>query len=86
MKLLQNIGAQVTFDNFNKIGWQNSRSTKSKIPYMAIIGEKEMQEGTVSLRSRDEGDIGALSVEDLAARIQEENEASVVEINVENQL
>ena len=37
---------------------------------MAIIGEKKCEEGTVSLRSRDEGDIGALSVEDLVGRIQ----------------
>ena len=36
-------------------------------------------------RSRDEGDIGALSVEDLVARIQEEMK-SVVEINCRNQL
>ena len=70
---LQSIGAQVTFDNSaNKIGYKIREARNQRIPYMAIIGEKEMQEGTVSLRSRDEGDIGALSVEDLVARIQEE--------------
>ena len=55
----------------NKIGYKILKH-EIKIPYMAIIGEKEMQDGTVSLRSRDEGDIGALSVEDLVGRIQEE--------------
>jgi len=38
-----------------------------KTPYMLIIGEKEMNEGTVSVRKHSEGDKGALSTEDFIA-------------------
>jgi threonyl-tRNA synthetase len=44
----------------------------NKIPYMLIVGEKEEAEGTVSVRKRGEGDLGAMTVETLANRINDE--------------
>ena len=38
-----------------------------KIPYMLIIGDKEMQDGTVAVRSRKAGDLGAMPVDAFVA-------------------
>ncbi|MFH1664706.1 MAG: threonine--tRNA ligase [Candidatus Omnitrophota bacterium] len=47
----------------------------AKIPYMAVVGKKEMENGTVSLRSRKDGDIGVLGWEDFVKRLQVEIES-----------
>ena len=39
---------------------------------MVIVGEKEVEEGTISVRKRDEGDIGGMKAEELIARIKAE--------------
>jgi threonyl-tRNA synthetase len=44
----------------------------NKIPYMLVVGEKEAAEGTVSVRKRGEGDLGAMSVEAFANRVNDE--------------
>lgn len=41
-------------------------------PYLLVVGEKEAQNGTVSIRKQGEGDQGALSYEDFAKKIQDE--------------
>jgi threonyl-tRNA synthetase len=38
-----------------------------KVPYMLVVGEKEATSGTVGLRKRGEGDLGAVPVEQLVA-------------------
>jgi threonyl-tRNA synthetase len=43
-----------------------------RVPYMVIVGEKEMEEGTISVRKRDEGDLGAMKLEELVGRIKDE--------------
>jgi threonyl-tRNA synthetase len=44
----------------------------SKAPYMLVVGDKEADAGTVSVRHHDEGDLGAMSLDDLAARLERE--------------
>ena len=44
-----------------------------KIPYMLVIGDKEVEEGTVSVRTRDGKNLGALSVEEFTAKVVMEN-------------
>ena len=44
-----------------------------KVPYMAIIGEKELENRTVSIRSRDEGDLGSIDLEDFSQRVLRES-------------
>ena len=39
-----------------------------KVPYMLVVGDREAEEGTVSVRARGEGDIGSMPVEDFLAR------------------
>ena len=53
----------------------DTRSVKhrlQKIPYMLVVGAKEEEEGTVSVRSRFAGDEGAKSLDDFIAAITEE--------------
>ena len=47
-----------------KIGYKIREAQLHKIPYMLVIGEKEVESGTVSVRKRGEGDIGAMSIAD----------------------
>jgi threonyl-tRNA synthetase len=46
-----------------------------KVPYMAIMGSKEMEAGSVSLRSRKEGNIGVMPFKELVEKLREEVEA-----------
>lgn len=55
-----------------KIGYKIRTAQLEKIPYMLVIGEKEMNAGNVSVRSRDRGDLGNMSMEQLLALLQEE--------------
>jgi threonyl-tRNA synthetase len=67
-------GVKATFDDRDdKIGRKIRECHGQKVPYMAIIGEREMQHGTVSIRSRDHGDLGSLSVSEFAARVVRES-------------
>ena len=43
-----------------------------KIPYMLVIGDKEAENGTVAVRSRKDGDLGAMPVDDFVAKILDE--------------
>ena len=55
-----------------KIGYKIREAQLQKIPYMLIIGDKEVQVNAVGVRSRKDGDIGAMSVEDFINKIEEE--------------
>ena len=47
-----------------KIGYKIREAQLSKVPYMLIIGDKEQESNTVGVRSRGEGDIGAMTIEE----------------------
>jgi threonyl-tRNA synthetase len=55
-----------------KIGAKIREAQLEKIPYMLVVGEKEMAAGTVAVRDRVDGDIGALPLADLIARLKDE--------------
>lgn len=55
-----------------KIGKKIRDAEVSKVPYMLIVGEKEVENGTLSVRKHGEGDKGSFSVEDFATLIDEE--------------
>ena len=52
-----------------KIGYKIREAQISKIPYMLIIGDKEMEEKTIGVRTREEGDIGSMTFDELKERI-----------------
>ena len=70
---LDAIGVRAEIDLRNeKIGFKIREAQMMKIPYMLVIGDKEAENGTVAVRSRSNGDLGAMPVEDFMAKIAEE--------------
>ncbi len=64
---------RVEVDSRNeKIGFKIREAQMQKIPYMLVIGDKEAEEGTVAVRSRKEGDLGAQPVDAFLEKICEE--------------
>ena len=59
-------------DRQEKIGYKIREAQLSKVPYMLILGEKEMEAGAVGVRARKEGDIGAMPINDFISKLQEE--------------
>lgn len=72
-KALEQKGVRVEADDRSeKIGYKIREAQLQKIPYMLVIGDKEVEEGTVSVRHRGEGDIGSMTISALTERILEE--------------
>lgn len=66
-------GIRVELDARNeKIGYKIREAQVQKIPYMLVIGEKEMADGTLSVRRRGVGDEGAMTVDEFAEKIRAE--------------
>ena len=59
-------------DRSEKLGWKIREGQKERVPYMLIVGEKDEADKTVSVRSRVNGDEGAVSVPEFTARIRKE--------------
>jgi len=67
-------GIRATFDDSDeKIGYKIRECHGKKVPYMLVIGERESQEGTVNVRSRDAEGRPTMSVEDFLAKVVEES-------------
>ena len=72
-------GLRVETDERNeKIGYKIREAQLEKLPYMLIIGDKEKEEGTVSVRMREKGDIGSMALSDFAVRVKKENDEKTV--------
>lgn len=72
-KKLEAVGLRVEHDTRNeKIGYKIREAQMEKVPYMLIAGEKEQQNGTVSLRSRQDGDLGSMPVDAFIHKILDE--------------
>ncbi|QNU65861.1 threonine--tRNA ligase [Ruminiclostridium herbifermentans] len=72
-KILEQYDIRVEVDTRNeKIGYKIREAQMEKTPYMLVIGDKEMENNAVAVRSRKEGDLGALSVQDFVNKIVEE--------------
>ena len=70
---LEKAGLRVETDLRNeKIGFKIREAQMQKIPYMLIVGDKEVENGVVAVRSRKGGDLGTMSLEDFLARIEKE--------------
>ena len=72
---LKNNGIRVDFDDSNeKIGYRIREAQLQKIPYMIIIGAKEIEQGNISIRSRKGGDIGVTNIELFTSKLLKEIE------------
>lgn len=55
-----------------KIGYKIREAQLEKVPYMLIVGDKEVESGVVAVRSRKDGDLGTMPYEELLAKLQKE--------------
>lgn len=70
---LAEAGVRVKLDDRNeKINAKIKKAQMEKIPYMLVAGEKEAEAGTVSVRHRKDGNVGAMPVDEFVARILDE--------------
>ena len=71
-KQLDAAGFRVEVDSRNeKIGKKIREATLEKIPYMLVVGDRDMEAGTVSVRTRTGEDLGAMTVADFTAMLHE---------------
>lgn len=72
-KELEAYGIRVERDYRNeKIGFKIREAQMQKVPYMLVVGDKEVEEGVVAVRSRKDGDIGKMALDAFLARINKE--------------
>ena len=73
---LDAVGMRVEVDSRNEtIGKKIREAQLEKVPYMAVIGQKEIDSGTLAIRSRKDGELGAMSVEDFIDKALKEIES-----------
>ncbi len=61
-----------------KIGYKIREAQQQKIPYMLVVGDKEAETGEVSVRVRQSGDIGTMSIDSFIEKAQEENKSRAI--------
>lgn len=67
------LGLRAKLDDRNeKLGYKIREAQVQKIPYMLVVGDKEMTDGTVTVRHRGEGDKGSMKFEDFITMLQKE--------------
>ena len=72
-KSLANQGFRVVSDLRNeKIGYKIREHTLQRVPYLLVVGDREKENGMVSVRTRGGEDLGSMSVDDFAARLRQE--------------
>ena len=70
-------GLRVEMDEHGgTLGSKIRNAQMQKYPYMLIVGDKEQQAGAVAVRSREEGDLGPQPLDDVVARLKQENTPS----------
>ena len=66
-------------DRSEKIGYKIREAQLEKVPYMVVVGDKDIENGTVSIRKRKEGDLGAMTVEQFLAKIVPDRDNKVID-------
>ena len=73
VKSLADVGARVAIDNTgDKIGAKIRLARMDRVPYLAVIGAKEVEENSVSVRQRDQGDLGSIPMNDFISKISQD--------------
>ncbi|MHB1453566.1 MAG: threonine--tRNA ligase [Saccharofermentanales bacterium] len=76
---LAGMGFRVQVDTSDeKLGKKIRQTQMEKIPYMLVVGDKEIESGTVAVRSRREGELGSMPIDDFIAKIRIENDSKVI--------
>ncbi len=77
---LQAAGFYTELDsNTEKLGYKIRQAQLEKVPYMVVVGQKDMENGVVSVRTREEGgkDLGQMNIDDLISKLQAEVKAQL---------
>ncbi len=70
---LSEAGARVSVDHAgDKIGAKIRLARMDRIPYLAVLGAREVEENSVSVRHRDQGDLGSISTNDFVSKISQD--------------
>ena len=78
-KELEKKGMRVEIDDRSeKIGFRIREAQLSKVPYMILVGDKDIENNTVSVRDRKEGDLGAMSLQSFIEKAMEEIESKII--------
>lgn len=78
-KKLNDSGFRVEVDHRSeKLGYKIREAQGMKIPYMVIVGDKDMENNTVSIRHRSGADLGAMAYEDFEALLSEEQNTKLI--------
>ena len=73
---LKNVGIRAEADNRNEtIGYKIRSATLEKIPYQFVVGDKELADSTVSVTSRKDGKLGAIALDEIIAKLVEEDKS-----------
>jgi len=76
---LEKAGIRLSIDSRSeKMGYKIREAQLEKIPYMLVMGDKEVECGEVAVRKRGEGDIGAMKVDEFAELIKKEVDSKVI--------
>ena len=79
--MLRGEGVRVEADTRNeKIGLKIREAQIDKVPYMLVVGDKEVEAGAVSVRTRKQGDLGSISREEFVKRIREAIETRQLDV------
>ena len=72
-------GIRVEVDDSNeKIGYKIRKAQLEKVPYMLVMGAKEVESNAVAVRSRKAGDVGQMPVDEFVVKLQEEIETKAI--------
>ena len=78
-KELDNAGLRVEVDSRSeKIGYKIREAQLEKVPYMIIVGDKDIEAGTISVRHRKDGDLGAMKLDEFLALALEEIDTKAI--------
>jgi threonyl-tRNA synthetase len=59
----------------DRVGYKIRAASLQKLPYIAVVGEREAESGGLNLRSREQGELGAMSIDAFLAQIATERYA-----------
>ena len=72
---LESYGIRVELDDRNeKIGYKIREAQMEKVPYMFVVGDKEIEANKVAIRKRKDGDIGAMDIEEAVSMVVKERD------------
>ena len=68
-------------DRSEKIGYKIREAQLEKVPYMVVVGDKDIENNTISIRKRKEGDLGAMTVEQFLEKIVPDRDNKVIDLS-----